>query len=134
MSQNNNGDLGAFLAGFVIGGLVGAATALLLAPQSGPETRSQIVSRGQSLRHAGEEKLAQARHLADEYTHEYRDRAGELLAETRVRAHDVTDSAQEQMRIVLDAGKKRAEEARKQVEELRHAEESPGNENEGSAA
>ena len=39
MSDNSN-DLGAFLAGFVIGGLVGAATAIILTPQSGEETRS----------------------------------------------------------------------------------------------
>jgi gas vesicle protein len=52
MSDNN--DLGAFLAGFVIGGLVGAATALILAPQSGEETRSQIVNQSLALRDAGE--------------------------------------------------------------------------------
>jgi hypothetical protein len=46
MSDNNGSDIGAFMAGFVIGGLVGAATALILAPQSGEETRSQIASRG----------------------------------------------------------------------------------------
>lgn len=40
MAQNNEG--GAFFAGLVIGGLVGAALALLLAPQSGEETRAQI--------------------------------------------------------------------------------------------
>lgn len=31
-----------FLAGFIIGGIVGAALALLLAPQAGAETRAQI--------------------------------------------------------------------------------------------
>ena len=40
MSQNNEG--AAFFAGLVIGGLIGAALALLLAPQSGEETRAQI--------------------------------------------------------------------------------------------
>ena len=38
MAQNDN-DFSAFLAGFVVGGLVGAAVALILAPQSGEETR-----------------------------------------------------------------------------------------------
>ena len=33
---------GAFLVGFVVGGLVGAAVALLYAPQSGMETRAYI--------------------------------------------------------------------------------------------
>ena len=47
MSSNNENEsgLGAFLAGFIIGGLVGAAVALVLAPQSGEETRSQIAER-----------------------------------------------------------------------------------------
>ena len=40
MARDN--DFGAYLAGFIIGGLVGAAAALLLAPQSGEETRTQI--------------------------------------------------------------------------------------------
>ena len=44
MSKNNDREsgFGAFLAGFIIGGLVGAAVALVLAPQSGEETRNQL--------------------------------------------------------------------------------------------
>jgi gas vesicle protein len=41
MSENET-DFGAYIAGFIIGGLVGAAAALLLAPQSGEETRTLI--------------------------------------------------------------------------------------------
>lgn len=41
----NEGGFGPFLAGFIIGGLVGAAVALVLAPQSGEETRSQLTNR-----------------------------------------------------------------------------------------
>ncbi|RLC62060.1 MAG: YtxH domain-containing protein, partial [Chloroflexota bacterium] len=37
MSNNNGGEVGAFFAGFLVGGLVGAAVALILAPQSGAE-------------------------------------------------------------------------------------------------
>lgn len=40
--SDRDSDFGAFLAGFVLGGLAGAFTALLLAPQSGEETRTQI--------------------------------------------------------------------------------------------
>lgn len=47
MSNNNDRDsgFGAFLAGFIIGGLVGAAVAVVLAPQSGEETRSKLAER-----------------------------------------------------------------------------------------
>ena len=40
--SNKSGEFGAFLAGVLAGGLVGAATALLMAPQSGEETRAII--------------------------------------------------------------------------------------------
>ncbi len=40
MSDSN--DFVTFFAGMVIGGLVGAAAAMLLAPQSGEETRAMI--------------------------------------------------------------------------------------------
>ncbi len=40
--SDNETDFGAYVAGFIIGGLVGAAAALLLAPQSGEETRTMI--------------------------------------------------------------------------------------------
>src|SRR6202158_2061219 len=44
-----------FIGGFVLGGMVGAAVALLLAPTSGQETRYQIRSEGVALKHRGQE-------------------------------------------------------------------------------
>lgn len=44
-----------FLGGFVLGGLVGAAIALLLAPASGEDTREQIRAEGIALRERGQE-------------------------------------------------------------------------------
>lgn len=43
-----------FITGFLIGGLVGAATALLLAPQSGEDTRTQIREKGIELKEKAE--------------------------------------------------------------------------------
>ncbi len=40
--SNKSGEFGAFVAGILVGSLVGAATALLMAPQSGEETRAII--------------------------------------------------------------------------------------------
>ena len=49
MSERDN-DFGAFLAGFVVGGVIGAIAALLLAPQSGEETRTMIYDRSIELK------------------------------------------------------------------------------------
>jgi len=81
--SDSGSEIGAFMAGFVIGGLVGAATALIMAPQSGEETRAQLASKGNELREAG--------------VHQYET--------ARVRVQDTTGQVQEQARIVLDEGK-----------------------------
>lgn len=90
--SDSNGETGAFLAGFVIGALSGAAAALMLAPQSGAETRAQIANRGQELRNRGEAQLQEARTTADAY---------------RRQAEETVSEAQEQARIVLDEGRQR---------------------------
>jgi len=93
--DENGSEFGAFLAGFVIGGLVGAAAALILAPQSGSETRSQIVGKSHDIREAGGRRAHQARESANTYARDFGDLASE-------KGYQV----QEQARIVLDSGRK----------------------------
>jgi len=114
MSDNSSSDIGAFLAGFVIGGLVGAATAIILAPQSGAETRAQIAAKRDELVRAGSEQYHHARETATHYTEEYKARAGEVIDHTRQKASHL------QERIVLNKG---------QSENI--ASETPGDANEG---
>lgn len=114
MSENNN-ELGSFLAGFVIGGLVGAAVALILAPQSGQEMRSQIAGKSQALRQQSGERIQQYRDLAGSRTEEYRERAGSVVAEARSRIQETSGPVLEQARIVLDSGKERATQVKEQV-------------------
>ncbi len=109
MSNNNDSDIGAFLTGFVIGGLVGAAVALILAPQSGAETREQIRQKGIELREQGEESLAEARARAEAAAAEARARAEKMAAEAKSRAEkmaaDTKARAEEltrQGRVVLE--------------------------------
>ena len=92
--SDNGDDFGAFMAGFVIGGLVGAATALILAPQSGAETRAQIASKGDELWHTSEQQFL-----------EYRDKAETTVSQTQAKVKETSGQVQERARIVLDEGK-----------------------------
>jgi len=87
MSDNDN-DLGAFLSGFIIGGLVGAAVALLMAPQSGEETRTIIRERGIELKDKAVETAEDARARAEAAAADARARAEELNEQTRKRADE----------------------------------------------
>jgi gas vesicle protein len=110
MNDNSN-DLGAFLAGFVIGGLVGAAVALILAPQSGDETRRRLVDVSDDWKESGQQRLDQVRGTAGSYSR----RAGEVFGEARGRAGQISGQIQEQARIVLDAGKEGIDSVRSQM-------------------
>jgi gas vesicle protein len=108
MSEQHSNDLGAFLAGFVIGGLVGAATAIILTPQSGQETRSKIASKSNELLQSGGARVQQVRETAGSYGHDYLEKASSALSSTRQQVQDVGGRVQEQARIVLDKGKEQA--------------------------
>lgn len=55
---------GDFLAGLLVGALVGAAAALLMAPQSGEETRTLIHDKGVELGHKADDLSEEARQRA----------------------------------------------------------------------
>jgi gas vesicle protein len=100
---DNDSDFGAFFAGFVIGGLVGAAAALVLAPQSGEETRAQIRQRGIELREQVVESAEDARKRLDEAAVQARVQAEKLAQEARARADDL----QQRGKLVLEEQKGR---------------------------
>lgn len=54
MAENQTG---AILGGFIIGAVVGAGVALLLAPQSGEETRGMLMDKSRSLKEGAKSKL-----------------------------------------------------------------------------
>ncbi len=96
-------EFGAFLVGFIVGGLTGAVVALLFAPQSGEETRALIKDKSIELRdkaqvsaeeaYARAEQLAaDARARAEELTKEARTRATELANEVRTRGKDAIEA------------------------------------------
>jgi len=90
MSDNNNEFL-TFFAGMVIGGLVGAATALLIAPQSGEDTRSLIRDRSIELK----------------------DKAVEYGQDMQMRAEKALEDTREQLEVVMDDLRDRTDELSK---------------------
>jgi gas vesicle protein len=106
---------GDFLAGFFVGALVGAAAALLLAPQSGEETRALIRDKGIELQERSAEMSAEARR-----------RAAEIQVQTKERAADT----QAKLKEAVDQGKTAASEKKAQLltqlETEQPAEETPG--------
>jgi gas vesicle protein len=50
MFQDNNDKTGTVLISFLIGGIIGAGVALLLAPQSGKKTRKQMLDAADDVR------------------------------------------------------------------------------------
>jgi len=87
-----------FLTGFLLGTVVGAAAALLLAPQAGEDTREQIRERGIELKSRAVDLSEQGRKRAEELAVEARQRAAEAqersrlaLEEQRARLQDALD-------------------------------------------
>ncbi len=99
--MSDQSDFSAFLAGFVIGGLAGAAVALLMAPQSGEETRTIIHDRSIELKDKAVERAEEARAKAEAAAAEARTRADELTKLTRERATEIKKRGQE----VIETGK-----------------------------
>ncbi len=81
---------GDFLAGFVVGALVGAATALLFAPMSGEETRVMIREKGVELGQRADEMSVEARKRAEEF---------------QVQAKERAEVLQERVKVAVDEGK-----------------------------
>jgi gas vesicle protein len=85
---------GDFAAGFIIGTLIGAAAALLLAPQSGEETRTMIREKGIELQDRSAQLGTEARMRAEEYQAQARQKADQLASQTRDRAAELQKKAQ----------------------------------------
>lgn len=72
--MNNRNSLGAFL----IGGLVGAAVALLYAPKAGDETRQTLMESGRMVKDKAMKSIDEAQARMETFTEESKRRLGKL--------------------------------------------------------
>jgi gas vesicle protein len=77
MSKQNEGTL--FFVGLLTGGLVGAGLALLLTPQSGEETRSQLRDKSLELKEEAAKGLAEASQRTQEQAAVWQEKSKEVL-------------------------------------------------------
>lgn len=132
--SDQESDFGNFLAGFVIGGLIGAAAALLYAPQTGVETRLQIKDKGIELKGRASESYEETRLRLEKAYDDARMRAEDAMDEMRMRAEEYGQAAQERVSRVVESGKSAAKSARQDVEEAQQSIELPPTPTEGENA
>lgn len=77
--MSDHDEFGAFLIGFVVGGLTGAVIALLFAPQSGEETRTYIREKSIELRDRAAEQAELVASKAEQLAEEARTRSKEAI-------------------------------------------------------
>jgi gas vesicle protein len=85
-------EFGAFLVGFVVGGLTGAVVSLLFAPQSGEETRALIRDKSIELRDRAGQTAEDALARAEAAASDARARADALAKEVRARGGGALDA------------------------------------------
>jgi gas vesicle protein len=106
--EKHSGSVGSFLIGLA----VGAGVALLLAPQSGEETRRRI---GRGARDARERARDAADDLELRARHQV-DRARGAVTDSVGRARRAVDLKREQVQRAVEAGRHAAQEAREDLE------------------
>ena len=104
--MSDRDEFGAFLVGFIVGGLTGAVVSLLFAPQSGEETRALIKDKSIELRDKASVTAEQAIARAEAAAADARARADELTKELRARGVHVYEDVKTRGKSALDAVRK----------------------------
>lgn len=106
--EGGGGSVGSFL----LGALLGAGVALLVAPRSGAETQDEIRERARRLRAAAEERLDDLRGEMEERLEQARAEMQEALEAVKERV----EAGRESVREAVDSGRHAAREAKDELE------------------
>jgi len=102
MAENNGNSTGTVILAFLVGGVIGAGLALLLAPASGEETRRKIRETGEDVKRKTDEFVADSRERIGELVDDGRARIGELVETGRESLNSLSTS----LRNLVDEGKR----------------------------
>jgi gas vesicle protein len=98
------------LTGLVIGGLIGAGTALLFAPQPGVKTRAEIQKGARELRDRTSETVKDT-------VEQVKSRANQVKADVQIKAGELTHQGRELLAQQLDRISSAAENGKKVIQE-----------------
>lgn len=101
--MSDRDEFGAFLVGFIVGGLSGAVVALLFAPQTGEETRALIKDKSIELRDRAQMSAEEAIARAEAVAADARARADDLARQLRERGQVVVDDVRERGKTAMEA-------------------------------
>ncbi len=104
--MSDRDEFGAFLVGFIVGGLTGAVVSLLFAPQSGEETRALIKDKSIELRDKAQVTAEETYARAETLAADARKRAEELTHEAKVRAEQLAADVRERSKGAIEAVRK----------------------------
>lgn len=104
--EEDNGGTGSFIAGAIVGGLIGAATALFLAPKTGREMREDFSNQASQLKDKSIELSSTAK-----------DKAAELTTAAKEKTADLTDAAKEKTASFTSAAKDKTAELSQTIQE-----------------
>ena len=104
-------EFGAFLVGFIVGGLSGAVVALLFAPQTGEETRALIKDKSIELRDRAQISAEEAIARAEAAAAEARARADDLARQLRERGQGVYEDVRERGKSAMEDVRERGKSA-----------------------
>ena len=102
--MSDRDDFGFFVVGFFIGALAGAVTALLMAPQSGEETRTLIHDKGVEVKEKSAATLEEARLKANTIVADARVKADASVADARAKADEVMANLRQEQASTIEAG------------------------------
>ncbi len=98
--NEHRGDAAGYMGWFFLGGVFGAAAALLLAPRPGQETRDMLIERGGEVAKRAQEMATEAQGRAGEWL----DKSRELFEEQTKRLMSAFEAGRDAMREEIRKG------------------------------
>jgi gas vesicle protein len=98
------------LTGFLVGSVIGAATALLFAPRSGEETRSEIRDKAIELRDRTTETVKDTVSQAKSKAYEIKDNVWEKAGELKERGKNIVNQQLDRISQTAETGKEKVQE------------------------